>query len=123
MTTPDNAATAIPSQTHADSIIINLAIADKHPSYVAASYDILIARLSQYPGVLYTRQERTRYYLLISGIKYPADFAARIETTKTFKEAGWLRYAPPPGSDENPGSEGDPSYEGPLKDDHDPISL
>jgi hypothetical protein len=120
MPTPDNAATAIPAQTHADSLTINLNIADNHPDYVAASYDILIARLAPFPGILYVRQERTQYYLLISGIKYPTEFAARIEATKTFREAGWTRYIPPP---DPPRSEGTSSYEGSPTPPDDPPSL
>jgi hypothetical protein len=92
MPTPDNAATTIPARTYANSVTVSLDIADKVPAAVLDGYDRLIASLAPHPGILYTREQRTRYYLLISGIKYPAEFAARIEATKTFREGGWVRY-------------------------------
>jgi len=83
-----------PPLAHAESSVIPLRVAQLDPSYIGYIKDCLLATLAPYEGVLYFRQEETQYYLLISAIKYPPDFAARWELTETFKAGGWKKHEP-----------------------------
>jgi hypothetical protein len=83
-----------PGLVHAESSLIPLYIADSDPASIDYIKDCLTASLSPYEGVLFFRQERTRYYLLISAIKYPAPIAATLQKTRAFQEAGWIPSSP-----------------------------